>query len=882
MARCRPALPLSLDDKRFMKSPVSLAFALAVILAALHASALAYFNRPINAPDIAGRIHGFAYEIYGRGQEPGGAETDEATIARDLAVIGKHADEIRTYSATGMHELVPLLAARNDLKVTLGIWIGRDAEGNRREIEAGIEAARENMNVTRILVGNEAVLRGDATTAEITALMREVKRRTGKPVSTAEPWGTWLEHPGLTEAADFLAVHVLPFWEGATNAGAADHAINAIRSVQATYPHKKIVVTEAGWPSDGRRSWMGTPDLATEAAFVRRVVDFGQRAKIEIFLMEATDQPWKYRIEGTVGPYWGVFDADRALKFALSGPIVPNPDWPLRAIAVAALTLGAGLWLGRRSPHRGGGIALALAASYAVAAGAVEIIARTAGQYFTLPGLAMWITVIVTMAVLAIIVACNISELAGIFGRRRRKDESAAVPSFTPIVSIHLPIHAEPPAVVIDTLNSLARLDYPDFEVLVVDNNTADEQLWRPVEARCAVLNEISGRSIFRFLHRDKVAGFKAGALNIALAECRNDAELIAVLDADYVVRPDWLRRKAALFADKHVGLVQSPQDHRDSAGSLFKRAIGAEYAGFFHIGMVQRNEDNAIIQHGTMCLIRRSALAALGGWSTWCITEDAELGLRLQEAGWTTIYAPESYGQGLSPDNFSDYCGQRHRWAYGGARILARHWRKMLPGSALCARQRFAYLAGWGPWLGDGLGYLATLVSIVWTVLFLAFTDYIELPPMTAMLPIITALAVRLASQLVLYRLRVPVPLRDALLSSIAGLALAPTVGRAVIRAAIGLHQPFRRTPKDGSRFAVARALQAVRGDAATALALLGLSTSVAALRGFDPSAVMWSFTLTVQAVPFLAAVTMAIFSGLADRSRRDQGAVVAAQATI
>jgi hypothetical protein len=152
----------------------------------------------------------------------------------------------------------------------------------------------------------------------------------------------------------------------------------------------------------------------------------------------------------------------------------------------------------------------------------------------------------------------------------------------------------------------------------------------------------------------------------------------------------------------------------------------------------------------------------------------------------------------------------------------------------------------------------------------------------MAAMLPIILALAVRLGAQLALYRARVPVTTADALLSSVAGLALAPTVGRAVIRATLGLPQSFKRTPKDGSRFAVARALREVRGDGAIAALLLGLGASVASVRGFDPTAVLWSLTLTVQAIPFLAAVTMAILSGLADRGRRDQGAVVAAQATV
>ena len=91
-----------------------------------------------------------------------------------------------------------------------------------------------------------------------------------------------------------------------------------------------------------------------------------------------------------------------------------------------------------------------------------------------------------------------------------------------------------------------------------------------------------------------------------------------------------------------------------------------AEYQGFFHIGMVTRNDRNAIIQHGTMTIVRRNTLEQVGGWAEWCITEDAELGLRVFEQGLEASYTSQSYGRGLIPDTFIDYKKQRYRWAYG------------------------------------------------------------------------------------------------------------------------------------------------------------------------------------------------------------------------
>ena len=151
-------------------------------------------------------------------------------------------------------------------------------------------------------------------------------------------------------------------------------------------------------------------------------------------------------------------------------------------------------------------------------------------------------------------------------------------------------------------------------------------------------------------MREDQLAGFKAGALRLALEHTAAEAEIIGVLDADYVVHPDWLKDLVPAFATPTVGLVQAPQDHRDGGRSVVHAVMNREYAGFFDIGMVQRNEVNAIVSHGTMCLIRRSALIDAGGWSSDTIVEDADLGLTLLARGWRTHYTRRRYGWGLLP----------------------------------------------------------------------------------------------------------------------------------------------------------------------------------------------------------------------------------------
>ena len=216
-------------------------------------------------------------------------------------------------------------------------------------------------------------------------------------------------------------------------------------------------------------------------------------------------------------------------------------------------------------------------------------------------------------------------------------------------------------------------------------------------------------------MREDKLQGFKAGALRLALTQTAPDAEIIGVIDADYIVTPDWLTNLVPVFADPKVGLIQAPQDHRDGDRSVMHYAMQGEYSGFFDIGMVQRNEKNAIIVHGTMCLMRRSALDAAGNWSSDTICEDTDLGLTMIELGWQVHYTNRRYGFGLLPDTFEAFKKQRHRWAYGGVQIVKKHWRRFLPGvSQLSREQRREFTLGWLVWLGaESLGVVVAILNL-------------------------------------------------------------------------------------------------------------------------------------------------------------------------
>src|ERR1700740_1063800 len=392
----------------------------------------------------------------------------------------------------------------------------------------------------------------------------------------------------------------------------------------------------------------------------------------------------------------------------------------------------------------------------------------------------------------------------------------------SPKVSVHVPAYNEPPAMLIETLDALARLDYPDFEVLVIDNNTRAESVWRPVGAPCAERG-----SRFRFFHVAPLAGFKAGALNYALERTAPDAAIVAAIDSDYVVDAGWLRELIPTFQDQRIAVVQAPQDYRDADQSAFKAMCYAEYRGFFHIGMITRNERNAIIQHGTMTMVRRGAPRGgrRGGWAEWCITEDAELGLRIFEAGYDAIYVPVSYGRGLMPDTFIDFKKQRFRWAYGAMQILKAHARELfLEGGPLSPGQRYHFVAGWLPWVADGCNLLFNLAALGWSCAMVWAPGKVD-PPlvMYSVLPL-SLFTFKLAKLVHLYRVRVGANLRQTLAAAVACLALTHTMRTAAVKGLLTRSEPFFRTPKRGAASGLLSALAAAREET---LLMIGLALS-------------------------------------------------------
>ena len=831
--------------------------AVVTLVVCVHAGLWTLLHRQQAASNVDGPLASISYSPYTRSQHPDYGDRPTAEqIRADLKILSPYTQAIRTYTSTGGGELVPAIAAEFGLKVTLGIWIDKNEARNEREIQAAIALARRYSNVNAIVVGNETTLRAEKSVDDLVRLIQRVKRQSPVPVTTGEIWTVWIEHPELASAVDFIAAHILPYWDGFSATQAVDKTIEFYDKLRAAHPGKRIVIAEFGWPSAGYNMRHADPGRIEQASVLREFVSRAEAYGIDYNVIEAFDQPWKTN-EGGVGMYWGVFDASRHAKFAWTG-LVSDPDhWKIGALAVLLGLLVSLPVLARRAATFGEAAALAVAAN-AVGAWLATVFAFWQTHYFVLGAAFALVLGITLLAPLVMITLARIEEIAVIaFGRGPRRliaDALSAPEGFAPKVSIHVPAHREPPEMLKATLDAVARIDYPNFECIVVINNTPDPAFWRPIEDHCRALGER-----FKFINEDNLSGYKAGALQLALSHTAADAEIIGVIDADYAVRPDWLKDLVPVFADPKVGMVQAPQDHRDGDRTVMHHAMNGEYAGFFDIGMVQRNEANAIIVHGTMCLIRRAALVSSGGWTSDTIVEDCDLGLLVLEHGWQIHYTNRRYGHGLLPDTFEAYKKQRYRWAYGGLQILRKHWRYLLPrANVLTREQKREFAVGWLNWLGaESIGVAVAMLNLVW-VPVVAFAG-IAIPDKILTVPILAAFVITLGHFVALYRLRVAIRPAQIVGAVIAAMSVQWTVARAVGCGVWKETMPFTRTAKGGATCKSAEFpafWEAVLGSLLVVGAVVILATNYKQIRELH----VFAAVLLVQSLPFLAAVALAL----------------------
>jgi exo-beta-1,3-glucanase (GH17 family) len=344
---------------------ISLRTPLALLLISLSAIAAVWWwlATPITLPrapiDPNAKLQCVSYAPFRGDQTPLVATTQISAeqIAQDLAQLAKISDCVRTYSIENGLDQVPALAARVGLKVIQGIWLGSNRLKNLAQISTAVRLSKNYPGViSALVVGNEVLLRGEMTTADLAAIIRSVKSQVTVPVTYADVWEYWLRNREVYEAVDFVTIHILPYWEDLpVRAKYAAAHVDAIRKRMAVaFPGKEILIGETGWPSEGRMRDGALPSRTNQARVVSEILDLAKRENFRVNLIEAYDQPWKRQLEGTVGGSWGLIDSvKRAVKYPPDQAISNFPFWKLQmgcGMALSLFVFGAASLTLRRRP----------------------------------------------------------------------------------------------------------------------------------------------------------------------------------------------------------------------------------------------------------------------------------------------------------------------------------------------------------------------------------------------------------------------------------------------------------------------------------------------------------------------------------------------------
>src|SRR5947208_5146087 len=427
--------------------------AVLLFVSAAHAGLWGLFQEKQPAPDFRGILPSVSYAPFDGNAHPDVDNIPQTEkIRADLKKLSTITRAIRLYSSTGGVELVPPIAAEFGLKVTVGAWIDKNADRNKRESEAAISLAKRNSNVNGIVVGNVTIFRGEQKIDDLIELIKQVKKSVNVPVTTGEIWNIWRDNPELASSVDFIAAHVLPYWENFTDKQAVDQAVAMFQLLRDQFPGKRIVIAEFGWPSAGYNLRNAEPGRFEQASVLRNFVTRAEAIGMEYNIVEAIDQPWKF-FEGGVGPYWGILNAAREPKFAWTGPVVDDAYWKLATIALLVGVLMSLPILRLAEPTVLQALLLSAPAN-GVGAWIATVFAYWNGHYFVF-GSAFALTLgLILLAPLVLIAMARIEEIAAIaFGRNPRrllvKHRPAALPApaaegdVCPKVSIHIPAYFE-------------------------------------------------------------------------------------------------------------------------------------------------------------------------------------------------------------------------------------------------------------------------------------------------------------------------------------------------------------------------------------------------------------------------------------------------------
>ncbi|EHQ26424.1 glycosyltransferase family 2 protein [Mucilaginibacter paludis] len=233
-------------------------------------------------------------------------------------------------------------------------------------------------------------------------------------------------------------------------------------------------------------------------------------------------------------------------------------------------------------------------------------------------------------------------------------------------VAILMAIRNEEPSIVFKTLDSMLRQKYENYIIIVVDNNTESESLWKPIEEYCSQNDKL------KFVHIMNLKGYKSGALNLALEYTPEDCDYISVIDCDTIVDPSYLSDLMCLFDNPQTNVVLTPSGVQSAMLTQeFTLGLGVIHRYFHSIYMTYAHMKGIVPFIGNMSIVRKSVIEKNGLWDGHYLCEDMELSRRIIMAGSKSQFVDIPYGKTLLPLSLKSAKQQFYRWAFGNAQIF-------------------------------------------------------------------------------------------------------------------------------------------------------------------------------------------------------------------
>ena len=266
-----------------------------------------------------------------------------------------------------------------------------------------------------------------------------------------------------------------------------------------------------------------------------------------------------------------------------------------------------------------------------------------------------------------------------------------------PPVDVFITVCGEPADIVEKTIRGALGITYPHVTIHVLnDGYVAHKENWKEIEELARTLG-------VKVITRTKPGGAKAGNINHALT-CTT-APFFALFDADHVPEPHFLERTMGHIEDPRMAIVQSPQYYINKDESFLTLAAWEQQELFFGPICSGKNRLNATFWCGTNAVVRRAAIADIGGIPEDNIAEDFFASLFIHAKGWRTLFVSDILAKGLAPTDLRSYFNQQYRWARGSLELIFRYNPFFVRGLTGAQRAQYLYSAGY---------YLSGLIILI------------------------------------------------------------------------------------------------------------------------------------------------------------------------